>query len=206
MKGQMGNITLLGWVLLMVGVMFAVGIVVLSSFQEVGTPTQTATVTNTTNANNPIAYGVAKTIWIPYTDATYGEFRDGQLTFTSTNSSATIPAENFSVKVNGNQIGYAYGYNTSATRSFALTSSQLVNGLNNVTYTLGNTTNISSTSIKFDWTRSQDLSARNTVGSVIGSFGTLVQWLPIIIVVLVVFVILGLLGFGMTTGGTKSKR
>jgi len=206
MKGQMGNITLLGWVLLMVGVMFAVGIVVLSSFQEVGTPTQSATVTNSTNANNPIAYGVAKTIWIPYTDATYGEFREGKLTFTSTNSSATIPAENFSVKVNGNQIGYAYGYNTSATRSFALTSSQLVNGLNNVTYTLGNTTNISSTSIKFDWTRSQDLSARNTVGSVIGSFGTLVQWLPIIIVVLVVFVILGLLGFGMTTGGTKSKR
>jgi ATP-dependent Zn protease len=206
MKGQMGDITLLGWVLLMVGVMFAVGIVVLSSFQEVGTPTQSATVTNSTNANNPIAYSVDKTIWIPYSQATYGEFRQGQLTFTSTNSSATIPAENFSVKVNGNQMGRANGYNTSATWIFPLTAGQLVNGLNNVTYTLGNTTNISSTSMTFNYTRQQDLSARNTVGSVIGSFDTLVQWLPIIIVVLVVFVILGLLGFGMTTGGTKRKR
>jgi len=206
MKGQVGNLTSFAYVLMMLAIVMGVGLVVLSQFQTVGTPTQSVTVTNTTNGNNPIVYGEQVTIWIPFTETNYGEFRLGEVSFINTNSSPVPMTQNVTVTVNGNVVGLVNGYNTSATRTFALTSAKLVNGLNNVSYIMGNKSNVSSTSIQFNYTRQQDLQARNTIGSTIDAFSTLVGWLPILVVIVCVAIVLGLLGFGFSTGGKKQKR
>jgi hypothetical protein len=207
MKGQISNLTGFAYILMMVGIVVAVGLVVLSQFQTVGTPVQTTTVANTTNVNNPIAYGAQVNVYITFDQsASYGEFRQGLLTYTSTNSSATIPAENFTTKLNGVVFGRTNGYNTSANWAYPLTASQMLNGKNNVSFILGNTTNISSVTIQFNYTRSQDLVARNTVGSTMDAFTTLIGWLPVIVVIIAVAIVLGLLGMGFSTAGKKSKR
>lgn len=207
MKGQIGNLTGFAYILMMLAIVTGVGLVVLSQFQTVGTPTQTTTVANTTNVNVPIAYGGQVNVYITFDQsASFGEFRQGQLTYTSLNSSATIPAENFTTKLNGVVFGRANGYNTSADWTYPLTASQMLNGKNNVSFILGNTTNISSVTLHFNYTRSQDLQARNTIGSTVDAFSTLVGWIPIIVVIVAVAIVLGLLGFGFSTGGKKQKR
>jgi len=207
MKGQVGNLTGFAYILMMLAIVMGVGLVVLTQFQTVGTPTQMTTATNSTNANVPTAYGGQVNVYVPFIHYNFGEWRDNNsLTFTSTNSSATIPAENFTVKVNGNVVGRANGYNTSAVWTFPLTTSEITNGRNNVSFILGNTTNISSIYLHLEWTRSQDVQARSTIGSVTDSFSTLAGWLPIIVVIVCVAIVLGLLGFGFSTGGRKQKR
>jgi len=205
MKGQVGNLTSFAYVLMMLAIVMGVGLVVLSQFQTVGTPTQVVTAENTTSASGTLGgSSQASDTNVLFSYANFGEFRNASLTFVSDNASKTTA--NTTVKVNGNTVGLAYGYNTSGTFTVAVSTSYLANGVNNVSYSTGNTTHITDTLMSFGYTRLQDLQARNTIGSVTDSFSTLVGWLPILVVIICVAIVLGLLGFGFSTAGKKQKR
>lgn len=205
MKGQVGNLTGFAYALMMVGIIMGVGLVVLTSFQTYGTPNQVKTVSNSTTTVSELAYPTQGDIFVQSGIAgEFGEYRNGTLSVVLNGTSATT--ENTTVTLNGNAVGLVNGYNTSGTKVITVQASYLVNGRNNVSYQLSNTSDVSSTTISFEYTRLGDVQARSTIGSVTASYTTLAQWLPIIVVIIAVAIVLGLLGFGFGTAGKKKRR
>ncbi len=205
MKGQVGNLTGFAYALMMVGIIMGVGLVVLTSFQQYGTPNQVKTVTNSTATVSELIYPTQQDILIQSGIAgEFGEYRNGTLSLTLNGTSATTA--NTTVTLNGVSVGQAGGYNTTGVKVIKVTASQLANGLNNVSYQMSNTSDVTSTSITFEYTRQGDVQARSTIDSVTGSFTTLSAWLPIIVVIVAVAIVLGLLGFGFGTAGKKKGR
>ncbi len=193
-KGQVGSLTTLAYGLMAMGIVFAVGLVVLSQFQTVVAPDQLTTLDNSTNLA-VVTLMSNQTHLIRFADGDYGRFLNGSLAVvTDTNGSSSAALQNWTVWVNSNLIGLGNGYNTS--KSLALTAAQLVNNQNNVTIYHGNSTNITSSTIYFEWEKWQDTDATDTAGDVIDVYGDVVDWLPIIVIVLIIVLILALLGFG----------
>ena len=187
----MGDMTALGAGLMMLGIVFAVGLVVLAQFQISVAPDQNTILTNSTPINTTTVVTQLDHL-LQYAEHEYGAFLNGSVTTTVKNN-ATDPL-NYTVTVNGNAIGLANGYNE--TGILAVTLSQLTNGLNNVSYLLTNSTTITETTLSLTWEKSSDVDAKNVVGDVLGVYDDAVGWLPIIVIVLVVAIVLGLLGLG----------
>lgn len=192
-KGQVGSLTTLAYALMIMGVVFAVGLVVLSQFQTVVAPNQGTDVTNST-VLAVVTLVSNQSHYLRFADGDYGRFLNGSVTVTTTtNGSSSTSLQNWTLWFNSNLIGLLNGYNTSKT--LTLTASQLVNNKNNATIQHGNSTNITSTAVYFTWEKWQDIGAADMAGDVIGVFGDVVDWLPIIVIVLIIVLILALLGF-----------
>ncbi len=201
-KGQIQNLTGFGLGLLICGIVLGLTALVLANFNIAASPNQLTTVTNSTTTVQETAYKQVADVWVTFADdGRFGQFVNGSLTIvvnaTGPANNASAMTANLTIKVNSNVIGSATGYNTSGTMVFALTAAQLVNGKNNVSYYVSNTSDVSSTSILFDYITPGAVSTTSTVTSVINTVTNLTNWIPIVIIVFVVALILTLLGMSV---------
>ena len=187
--------TALGYGLLMLGIVFAVGLVVLAQFQTSVAPDLTKAVTDATGlANDTTDVQIWYTEDVDMSADEFGRWVSGTLSVTMTGKEPMD--KNVTLELNSVAVGQANGYNASGTYAIALTASQLATGTNTLAALHNTSMNVSSytlTGLYEEWTKTD---SADITGDVIGVFDDAVGWLPIIVIILVVAIVLGLLGLG----------
>ena len=194
-KGQMGDMTSIGYGLLMLGIVFAVGLVVLAQFQTSVAPDLTKTVTDATGlANDTSDDQIWYTEDVDMSVADFGRWLSGTLSVNFTGEENTT--KNVTLELNDVAVGQANGYNASGEYEIALTASQLVEDTNTLAALHNVTMNVSSYILTGIYEERTKTDSADIAGDVIGVFDDAIDWLPIIVIVLVVAIVLGLLGLG----------
>ena len=194
MKGQMGNLTGIGYGLMVLGIVLAIGAVVLTQFSEEASPDLVTSQKNETALSGALASQLT-THNITFGGTEFGRFVSATLDIDAVINATGVGKTNLTVSVNGN----AYSGRYIADHTYTLTTTHLVNGKNNIGITIGNASEIVSsiTSSTLNITYEKlGYEAGDTTDSVFDTIGDLVDWLPIIIIVIVVALILSLLGMG----------
>jgi len=185
-----------------------ISVTVVANFQPTVAPVQIQTATNSTTTVQETAYKQVADVWVNFGPHPYGTFNNGTLTVvvngTGPAANASAMTANLTIKVNSNVIAPATGSNTSGTKYFPLTAAMLVNGMNNVSYYVSNTSDVSSTTISFAYLTPEGVRAGGILDQTIAGYTTLGTWLPIIVIAIIGIFILVLV---MTQfGGGKSSR
>lgn len=194
-KGQAGTtLSALGITLMLLGVVFAVGLVILSTWQTTIAP-NLDTSYNGSLKNTTVTTNKWQTEVVDLTPNEWGRWLNGSLEVTflgQTNYTANVTME-----LNGVAIGAAYGYNASGSLTpIALTASQLGTG-ETVTFALNHNITMNITSYKLSGTYEKwtDTGSADLSGDVIDVFGDVVDWIPLAVIVLIIMLILALIGF-----------
>ena len=187
--------TSIGYGLLMLGIVFAIGIVVLAQFQTSVAPDLTKTTTDATGlVNDTTDVQIWNTEDVDMGVDDFGRWVNGTLSVTMTGEENTT--KNVTLKLNDVAVGQANGYNASGTYIITLTASQLATGTNTVAALHNTTMNVSAYTLSGSYEEWTKTDSADIAGDVIGVFDDAVGWLPIIVIVLVVSIVLGLLGLG----------
>lgn len=193
-KGQTGTLTSLGMGLMIMGIVFAVGLVVLATFTSTVAPNLTTsyngTLKNTTNTT--AKWQTVSTDLTPYE---FGRWLNGSLQVTFLGQ--TNYTDNVTLQFNGAAIGNAYGYNASGNLVLALTTAQL-GTTESVTFAAYHNISMNVSSYKIsgtyeEWTKT---GAADLSTDVVGVVQDVVDWLPLVIIVVMISLILVLIGYG----------